>query len=95
MKRKPIHRGGIVSAGYDPTRRYLDVEFDTGRILRCESVGSEVADRFLHSGSPITYWREEIEDVYTIHEVSAKASDEEKPVAKKSIDDLKRLFGDL
>ena len=85
MKRKPIHRGGIVSAGYDPTRRYLDVE----------SVGSEVADRFLHSGSPITYWREEIEDVYTIHEVSAKESDEEKPVAKKSIDDLKRLFGDL
>lgn len=43
----------------------------------------------------MTYWREEIEDVYTIHEVSARESDEEKPVAKKSIDDLKRLFGDL
>ena len=29
MKRIPIHRGGITSAGYDRTRRWLDVEFDT------------------------------------------------------------------
>jgi hypothetical protein len=40
-------------------------------------------------------WKEEIEDVYTVREISAKESDEEKPAAKKSIDDLKRLFGDL
>jgi hypothetical protein len=30
-----------------------------------------------------------------VREISAKESDEEKPAAKKSIDDLKRLFGDL
>ena len=29
MRRKPIHRGGIVSAGYDPVTRALDFEFDT------------------------------------------------------------------
>ena len=84
MKRIPIHRGGITSAGYDRTRRWLDVEFDTKRVLRAENVGSEIADRFLHSSAPHEYWKEEIEDVYT-----------EKPAAKKSIDDLKRLFGDL
>ena len=87
MKRIPIHRGGITSAGYDRTRRWLDVEFDTKRVLR--------ADRFLHSSAPHEYWKEEIEDVYTVREISAKESDEEKPAAKKSIDDLKRLFGDL
>ena len=70
MKRIPIHRGGITSAGYDRTRRWLDVEFDTKRVLRAENV-------------------------YTVREISAKESDEEKPAAKKSIDDLKRLFGDL
>ena len=41
MKRRPIHRGGIASAGYDRTRRWLDVEFETGRVLRCESIGAE------------------------------------------------------
>ena len=29
MKRRPIHRGGILSAGYDARARHLDVEFDT------------------------------------------------------------------
>ena len=52
MKRIPIHRGGITSAGYDRTRRWLDVEFDTKRVLRAENVGSEIADRFLHSSAP-------------------------------------------
>ena len=34
MKRRPIHRGGILSAGYSPRDRYLDVEFDTHRLVR-------------------------------------------------------------
>ena len=95
MKRRPIHRGGILSAGYDPTRRWLDVEFDTHRILRCENVGNEIAERFLASASPISYWKDEIEDNYTIREISEKESSAEVPTRKKSIDDLKRLFGDL
>ena len=49
MRRKPIHRGGIVSAGYDPVTRTLDIEFDTKRVLRYEGIGSEVAERFLCS----------------------------------------------
>ena len=49
MRRKPIHRGGIVSAGYDPVTRALDIEFDTKRVLRYENVGNEVAERFLCS----------------------------------------------
>lgn len=95
MKRRPIHRGGIASAGYDRSRRCLDVEFETKRVLRAESVGPEVAERFLNSSAPHAYWKEEIEDVYTVREISVRESDEEKPAAKKSIDDLKRLFGDL
>ncbi|MDO5531838.1 KTSC domain-containing protein [Sutterella sp.] len=95
MKRKPIHRGGIASAGYDRTKRVLDVEFDTGRILRATNVGPETAERFLHSSAPHTYWKEEIEEVFSVHEISAKESDSEAPVEKKPIDELKRLFGDL
>ena len=39
MLRRPIRRGGIVSAGYDPDRRWLDIEFDTHRVMRYEDVG--------------------------------------------------------
>jgi hypothetical protein len=62
MKRRPIHRGGILSAGYDARARHLDVEFDTHRLVRVENIGPEAADRFLNSGSPGSYWRDVIED---------------------------------
>ena len=42
MQRRPIRRGGILSAGYDPEKRQLDIEFDTHRIMRYEDVGQEV-----------------------------------------------------
>lgn len=96
MLRRPIHRGGIVSAGYDPERRYLDIEFDTHRVLRYEAVGREVAERFLSSAAPVSYFRDEIRDEYTCSELCARTlKDTEKPRRKKGIpDELRRLFGE-
>ena len=34
MERKPIRRGGIRSAGYDRGARVLEVEFDSGSVVR-------------------------------------------------------------
>jgi hypothetical protein len=94
MKRRPIHRGGILSAGYDSERRCLDVEFDTHRLVRVENIGPEAASRFLDSGSPASYWRDEIEENYVIREISAKEEEAEKPRSKQSLEALKKLFGD-
>lgn len=94
MKRRPIHRGCILSAGYDARARHLDVEFDTHRLVRVENIGPEAADRFLNSGSPGSYWRDVIEEGYTIREIS-KAEGDAPAAGKKGMDDLKRLFGDL
>ena len=95
MRRKPIHRGGIVSAGYDPVTRTLDIEFDTKRVLRYEGVGSEVAERFLCSAVPLSYYRDVIEEEYSATELSAKALAETKKPAKKGIpDELRKLFGE-
>lgn len=94
MKRRPIHRGGILTAGYDSGTRHLDVEFDTRRLVRVENIGSEVADRFLNSGSPGSYWHDVIEENYTIREIS-KAESDAPSTKKKGTEDLKRLFGDL
>ena len=95
MRRKPIHRGGIVSAGYDPVTRTLDIEFDTKRVLRYEGIGSEVAERFLCSAEPLSCCRDVIEEEYSATELSAKALAETKKPAKKGIpDELRKLFGE-
>lgn len=95
MQRKPIHRGGIVSAGYDPVTRTLDIEFDTKRVLRYEGIGSEVAERFLCSAEPLSYYRDVIEEEYSATELSAKALADTKKPAKKGIpDELRKLFGE-
>ncbi len=95
MRRKPIHRGGIVSAGYDPVTRTLDIEFDTKRVLRYEGIGSEVAERVLCSAEPLSYYRDVIEEEYSATELSAKALAQTKKPAKKGIpDELRKLFGE-
>ncbi len=97
MLRRPIRRGGIVSAGYDPDRRWLDIEFDTHRVMRYEDVGPETADRFLTPASPRSYFADEIEDQYSAYEVNSKAARDASPAPRKKgvPDELKRLFGDL
>ncbi len=95
VRRKPIHRGGIVSAGYDPLTHTLDIEFDTKRVVRYENIGSETAERFLSSSEPLSYYHDVIEGEYSATELSAKAlEDVEKPAKKGIPDELKRLFGE-
>ena len=92
MHRKAIHRGGILSAGYDRTDRVLEIEFDTHRILRYEGVGQAVADRFLESDSPLSHYKDEIEEEYPCREVGQEAH--VAPNKKKSgvPDALRALF---
>lgn len=95
MRRRLIRRGGIVSAGYDADKRYLDIEFDTKRVLRYENVGSEVAERFLTSSEPVSYYHDVISEEYTATELSRTAlKDVEKPCKKGVPDALKALFGE-
>lgn len=64
MERKAIRRGGIRSAGYDRSRRELEVEFDSGAVVRHSGIGEEIARRFLESASPASYYRDNIEEEY-------------------------------
>ena len=95
MQRRAIHRGGILSAGYDPDRRHLDIEFDTHRVMRYEGVGREIAERFLTSSSPISHFRDEIEGEYPCSEIGlSEAKKGNAPTKKKGVsDELKALFG--
>lgn len=66
IERKPIRRGGIKSAGYDRNNRILEVEFDTGRIIQHTGVGEEIARRFLSSAAPASYYKDNIEEEYSL-----------------------------
>lgn len=69
IERKPIQRGGIKSAGYDRSARILEIEFDTGSIIQHSSVGDEIARRFLASSSPASYYKDNIQEEFTIKRV--------------------------
>ncbi len=69
IERKPIRRGGIKSAGYDRSARTLEIEFDNGSIIQHTAVGEEIARRFLSSGSPASYYKDNIQEEFTIRRV--------------------------
>ncbi|QSI75726.1 KTSC domain-containing protein [Niveibacterium microcysteis] len=65
IERKPVRRGGIKSAGYDRSARVLEIELDNGSVIQHTGVGDEIARRFLSSGSPASYYRDNIQDEFT------------------------------
>lgn len=69
IERKPIQRGGIRSAGYDRGARILEIEFDNGTIIQHTGVGDEIARRFLSSGSSASYYKDNIQEEYTLKRV--------------------------
>lgn len=69
IERKPIRRSGIKSAGYDRNARVLEIEFDNGNVLQHTGVGDEIARRFLASSSPMSYYKDVIEEEFSIKRV--------------------------
>jgi hypothetical protein len=65
IERTPIHRGGIKSAGYDRGARILEIEFDNGSLIQHTGVGEEIARRFLSSSSPMSYYKDNVQDEFT------------------------------
>ena len=69
MERKPIRRGGIKSAGYDRNTRTLEIESDNGSVIAHTAVGEEIARRFLASSAPASYYKDNIQEEFTIRRV--------------------------
>lgn len=95
MLRKPIHRGEIVSAGYDSAARTLDVELTDRRVLRYREVPAGVAEKLIRGASPYSWWRDVICEEYQACELGPGAlADVQKPKSKEPPAALKALFGD-
>lgn len=69
IERKLIRRGGIKSAGYDRSSRILEIEFDDGSVLQHTAVGEEIARRFLAASAPASYYKDNIQEEFTVKRV--------------------------
>ena len=65
MEMKKINAGKLRAIGYDPRERTLRVEFDDGTAIDYAAVGTEVWRKLSSSGSPWSYYRDNIEEEYT------------------------------
>ena len=93
---KTIRRSGIRSAAYDRRNRTVEVEFDSRRILRLRGVREEIAEGFLATSSPMSYYRDRIEEDFEGEEVSSRAEAPAAPASdakKRAEEEWKRLFG--
>ncbi len=83
MDMKKINSGKLRAIGYDARARLLQVQLDDGTMLQYSGVGEDVWRRLSSSGAAWSYYRDNIEDEFTVKRVSANA-----PAGKNPLDDL-------
>jgi inosine/xanthosine triphosphate pyrophosphatase family protein len=70
MKRIPVESSDIVSIGYDPKERTLEIEFHGGRIYRYLDVAQDIYDHFLKADSYGLYFNSYINSHYRYRRVN-------------------------
>lgn len=83
MEMLTISSGSLSAIGYDSRARILQVQLKDGRTLQYSGVGEETWRRLRNSGSPWSFYRDNIEEEFAVKSVSGKA-----PSAKNPLDDL-------
>jgi hypothetical protein len=83
MEMKKINSGKLRAIGYDARARILQVQLDTGSTLQYSSVGEDIWRRLSSSGAAWSYYRDNIEEEFTVKKVSGSA-----PAEKNPLDDL-------
>ncbi len=83
MEMKKINSGKLRAVGYDARARVLQVQLDDGSTLQYSGVGDEVFRRLSTSASAWSYYRDNVEEEFTVKRVSGS-----QPAAKNPLDDL-------
>lgn len=65
MEMKRINAGKLRAIGYDPRERMLRVEFEDGTAIDYSGVGAEIWRKLSNSGSPWSYYRDNIEEEFS------------------------------
>jgi hypothetical protein len=64
VERKRVNSSRIRSAGYDPQKQVLEVEFSDGRIMSYRGVSAEVHRQFVNAPSPVSFFEDKIAENY-------------------------------
>ena len=64
MDRKRVNSSRIRSAGYDPQKQVLEIEFSDGRIVSYRGVSAEVHRQFMNAPSPVSFYEDKIAENY-------------------------------
>jgi hypothetical protein len=83
MEMKKINSGKLRAIGYDARTRILQVQLDTGSTLQYSGVGEDIWRRLSSSGAAWSFYRDNIEEEFTVQRVSAST-----PAGKNPLDDL-------
>ena len=83
MDMKKINSGKLRAIGYDARARVLQVQLDDGSVLQYKGVGDETWRRLSTSGSAWSFYRDNIEEEFTVKRVSSNAA-----AGKNLLDDL-------
>ena len=84
MDMKKINAGKLRAIGYDARARRLRVQLDDGSTLEYSGVGDEAWRRLSGSGAAWSYYRDNIEEEYTVRRVS----DSDATPQQNPLDDL-------
>ncbi|MBI4809424.1 MAG: KTSC domain-containing protein [Nitrosomonadales bacterium] len=83
MEMKKINSGKLRAIGYDARLRILQVQLDNGDTLQYSGVGDDLWRRLSSSGAAWSFYRDNIDEEFTVKKVSASAA-----AGKNPLDDL-------
>ncbi|MBI5890690.1 MAG: KTSC domain-containing protein [Nitrosomonadales bacterium] len=83
MEMKKINSGKLRAIGYDARERILQIQLDNGDTLQYSGVGEDIWRRLSSSGAAWSYYRDNIDEEFTVKRVAAAA-----PSGKNPLDDL-------
>lgn len=83
MDMKKINSGKLRAIGYDRGARLLQVQLDDGSVLQYSGVGEEIWRRLSSSAAAWSFYRDNIEEEFTVKRVSGS-----EPAGKNPLDDL-------
>lgn len=83
MEMTKINAGKLKAIGYDAKTRVLQVQLDDGSTLQYSGVSEDLWRRFRSSGSAWSFYRDNIEEEFSVKRVTGKET-----ASKNPLDDL-------
>lgn len=73
MQREPVASSNIVSVGYDPEAKILEIEFKQGNeVYQYKEVPNHIYKNMMASGSHGSYFHKHIKNVYAVKKLTDK-----------------------